>query len=356
MHKENQALTELLILKNAIENANEAFVTIDRTSKVIIFNKSAENIFRITKDEIIGKDLNIILGPACREGHNKAVNRYLETRSPTLIGHETEFTAMRRDGETFPALISFSVADIEGELFFTGLIRDMTETKKLQQKIIRSERLAALGQTVAEINHEIKNPLALIGGFAGQLLKKARDEKDRTKLELISSEVKRLEKLLGSLSTLYNPKKLNLEKINVIDLLKTIYSLVEEECARKSIDLRLEIDSDKIIINGDREKLTQVMLNVIKNSVEAMEKGGHITIKVNRTSNTLEIFIQDAGPGMPKEVREKIFDPFYTTKKQGSGLGLAVSKRIIDDHAGGSFTVESKEGEGTMVRICLACE
>ena len=157
--KEN---SELSILRGAIENTNEAFVTIDQDHTVIFFTRTAEKIFGYDRNEVIGHDLDVVLGPRCREGHRQAVARYLKTRDPRLIGHETEFVATRKNGETFPASISFSVSEINGKLFFTGIVRDVTETKALQERIIKSERLAALGQVVAEITHEIKNPLIRI--------------------------------------------------------------------------------------------------------------------------------------------------------------------------------------------------
>ena len=121
------------------------------------------------------------------------MNRFVETRKPVLIGHESELKVPKKDGTTFPASISFSVSEVDGELYFTGIIRDLTEKKVLENQVIQSERLAALGQAVAEISHEIKNPLIMIGGFARQLQKKVSDEKDSTKLQIITEEVERLQ-------------------------------------------------------------------------------------------------------------------------------------------------------------------
>ena len=160
----NQALT---ILQGAIENTNEGFVTIDETHRVVVFNREAERIFGIGREEILGKDLGVILSPQCSQGHKQAVARYLATRRPKLIGHQSEFMTARRNGELFPLSISFSVSTIGDKTFFTGIIRDLTETKALQEQVLKSERLAALGQLVAEVSHEIKNPLVMIGGMPG---------------------------------------------------------------------------------------------------------------------------------------------------------------------------------------------
>ena len=146
-----------MILKGAIENTNEGFVTIDEDHQVIIFNKAAEKIFGVSREEVLGRDLGLILTSECNQGHKEAVSRYLATRKPKLIGHQSEFLTTRPNGEVFPLSISFSVSEVSGKLYFTGLIRDLTETKALQEQVTRSERLAAVGQLVAEITHEIKN-------------------------------------------------------------------------------------------------------------------------------------------------------------------------------------------------------
>ncbi len=348
------------ILKGAVENTNEAFVTIDQQSNVIFFNKAAEKLFGYSRDEVIGKDLSLILSPACREGHNKAVAKYIKTREAVRIGHESELTVTRKNGETFPASISFSMAELDGALFFTGIIRDLTETKELQERIIQSERLAALGQTVAEISHEIKNPLMMIGGFAKQLLKKATDPKDKSKLTIIASEVDRLEELLSGLKELYRPRPLNLQKIDLIALLQEVVSLARAWIKENGIDIRLDIAPQRVCVESNPSKLKQVLLNLIKNSIEALPEGGAITVTLKDDEGKVLTTIADAGTGIPAEIKEKMFSPFFTTKKHGTGLGLCITKRIIEEHPGGTFAIESEEGKGTVVTIgltrCLVTE
>lgn len=344
---------ELIILKGAIENTNEGFVTIDEHHRVIVFNKAAERIFGYTYQEVIGKDLQMILGPECTVGHKKAVSRFIKTKKPKLIGHQTEFMAVRKNGERFPLSISFSVSEIAGMFYFTGIIRDLTETKALQEQIDKSERLAALGQLVAEITHEIKNPLVMIGGFSRQLTRNTQDEKSLNKLKIISDEVRRLENLLMELREIYRPKNLNLEPININALLEEIYSLSKGDCQRLHIAIQLKKARDPLVVEGDREKLKQVFLNLVKNAMEALEKGGNLIIQSDLLEEQVIITITDNGPGIQQKDRDKLFTPFFTTKQGGTGLGLSVSKKIIEDHPGGSLSIDSEEGRGTTVRITL---
>jgi len=344
---------EMVILKNAVENTNEAFVTIDENHTVLFFNKAAEEIFGYSRKEVIGRDLNVIMSPSCSKNHHQAVTRYVKTRIPGRIGHETEMLASRRNGNTFPASISFSVTEVNGRLFFTGIVRDMTEKKALQEQIMRSERMAALGQLAAEITHEIKNPLMLIGGFAQQLSRVIDDKKNLKKVNIITDEVKRLERLLADLREFHLPKTIASEKVDLKELLHEIYFMVKDDCEKKNIRTELKIDDKALLVTGDRYSLKQVFLNLFKNSMDAMEHGGVLSIQTSLIGDQVEIIVADEGCGIPEQDKEKIFSPFFTTKKHGTGLGLCISKRIIEEHADGSLSMKSKEGKGTSFKVSL---
>ncbi len=347
---------ELSLLLGILENINEALVTIDQESTVHFFNKAAEDIFGYQCSDVIGHNLSEILAPRCREEHNHAVKHFVKTGKATLIGHETEFNAMRKNGSTFPASISFSMTKVGNDMFFTGIVRDTTETKTLQENLIRSERLAALGQTVAEITHEIRNPLMLIGGFARQLIKSVSGKKDQEKLSIIAGEIVRLENMLTDVKSLYTPWSLVIEKFDVHDLLEEIHHLVSTSNVDKKFTVHLKTSEKSPVIEGDREKLKQVVLNIMKNSIEALPDGGVMSLEMEERGDSIEITVKDQGHGIPKELQEKIFNPYFTTKKGGTGLGLCVSRRIVEDHKGSSLTIESEEGKGTTVTISLACK
>ena len=354
--KQRGAIKELTILQGAVENTNEAFVTIDQDHTVIFFNQAAEKIFGYSRPEVLGQNLDTILTSRCSQNHHKAVERYIKTKKPVLIGHETEFIAARKGGETFPASISFSVSEVEGKLYFTALIRDVTETKTLQEQLLQSERLAALGQLVAEITHEIKNPLIIIGGFAQQLKKTITGEKELSKLTIIVEEIRRLESLLLELREFYLPKNLQFETLNINDLLEEVYLLTKNSWEKKNIRTTLKTERKENFIEGDKEKLKQVLLNLVKNAVEAMEEGGNLSIQSGVTDNMVEVKIVDDGPGISKSDQEKIFNPFFTTKKQGSGLGLPICKRIIGDHPNSSLSLTSENGKGTVAKIIFTAQ
>jgi len=344
---------ELVFLKHAVENTNEAFVTIDKDHKVLFFNKAAERIFGYDRKEVLGHDLDVIMASTCSRNHREAVARYVESRVPRRIGHETEILAMRKGGEMFPASISFSVAEVDGRMIFTGIVRDMTETRALQEKIMQSERLAALGQLVAEISHEIKNPLMMIGGFSRQLLRSVSDSKDRNKLEIISKEVKRLENLLADLREFHGRRALEAAPVDLHRLLQDTVAIVRENNPEKAVNIELMEDPDGRFVFGDEERLKQVFLNLIKNASEAVESGGNILIVTRVADDKVAIDIQDNGCGIPAEYQEKVLSPFFSTKQNGTGLGLCISKRIVEEHEGGGLEIDSQVGQGTTIHLKL---
>ena len=346
-------MLELTILKSAVENTNEAFVTINEDHRIVLFNHTAEKMFGYKRSEVIGEDLSTILGPTCPADHQQAVNHYIKSRNPVLIGHGTELSPSRKNGEIFPAFISFSVSEVEGRMFFTALVRDLTEEKAIEEQFRRTEQLAALGQVVAEISHEIKNPLMMIGGFARQLLKNETNVKNQEKLTIIHEEVGRLETLLQELNALYLPRQLDLEQVDINELLQETHDLSDESCESKGVEVVKDFETKPLTVSGDRGKLKQVFLNLIKNGIEALDEGGGLTIETRAVDNNAEIIIADNGPGISAENLKKVLTPFFTTKNHGSGLGLPVSKRIIEDHLGGSFSISSLDGRGTRVKITL---
>jgi signal transduction histidine kinase len=238
-------------------------------------------------------------------------------------------------------------------LYFTAIVRDLTETKALQERINQSERLAALGRVVAEISHEIKNPLMAIGGFAQQLIKESRDEKSLAKLSIIVNEVRRLDSLLKEMRDFYLPRPLNREEIDINALLKEVHDLIKEDCKKRSIRPDFKTDREEVFVEGDRARLEQVLLNLAKNALESMDQGGKISFVSGLKEGVVEINISDEGVGIPEEDQGKIFSPFYTTKKQGTGLGLSICRRIIEDHPGSSLRFTSGKGKGSTFVIAM---
>ncbi|MFH1625356.1 MAG: ATP-binding protein [Pseudomonadota bacterium] len=346
-------IQELVILQRAVESTNNGFVTIDEDHRILFFNRAAARIFGYSREEVVGKDLDVILVPRCSKDHHKAVAAYLKDKKRRITGHQRDLIATRKNGETFPALISFSVAEVDGRSFFTGIVRDMTETAALQGQIFKAERLAALGQVIAEITHEIKVPLTVIGGLARQLIKTTKGQESVSKLKVITEEVRRLENFVVELNEYYLPRTLTIERFDINSLLREIYSATKDDCQERDIRLLLKTDDEPVLVEGDKDRLRQVFFNLVRNGIEAMEDGGNLSIESVLTRDKVEVTIADDGPGIPEDDHERIFTPFFTTKTGGTGLGLSLSKRIVEDHKGPSLSLTSRVGKGTAFKITV---
>lgn len=230
------------------------------------------------------------------------------------------------------------------------------KTKELlesQERLVRSERFAAIGEAAAYVSHEIKNPLMVIGGLAHQVERKVEDLPSLTeKLRIIQGEVHRLESFLGDLRDFTRPAPPAKQEININQVIQDVDHLMEVETKKKGVALVEKLDPRLPPVQADPDQMKQVLLNLVKNSLEALDSGGQLILTSGSEDNQVWFSIQDTGGGMSPEVLEKIFNPFFTTKAQGTGLGLAVIHKIITDHHG-TITVKSTPDQGTTFRVIL---
>jgi|YNPBryantNP2012_1023418.scaffolds.fasta_scaffold00855_17 PAS domain S-box-containing protein len=346
-----QQLLEILI--GALDSIHDAIVTIDSAHTIIFFNKKAEEIFGYKREDVIGKDLSTIMSPNCAKDHKRAVARYLETRIPTRIGMHNEITAVRKNGEPFPAEISFFVSRSNDRDYFTAIIRDLSDSKEIESRLLACENLANIGKITAEVAHEIKNPLISIGGFARQLKRSITDEDASRKLDIIVKEVARLERLLRDLREYRKPRTQEKQKLNVNLILQELKEFLEPTLMEANAKIDLHLSQEPLWTIGNKDRLRQAFLNLFQNAIEALVDEGRIVVKTGVQGQKIFVEITDNGCGLTEEEKKRIFDPFYTTKPMGTGLGLCVVKNIVEEHNGDEIVVESKKGEGTKVVISL---
>lgn len=226
----------------------------------------------------------------------------------------------------------------------------LVETQNL---LIRQERLAAVGQAVAKVSHEIKTPLTVIGGFAHQLLRSL-DQPDeaRKKLEIIIGEVKRLEALLMEIADFIKPTHLNIQMSDVNQVIEETLAMMSPALKERNIISFTSLNFNISMIPFDPEKIKQVIINLIKNAIEAISEEGKLIIQTDQDRDFVKIHITDTGIGIPAESINEIFNPFFSTKKKGTGLGLAISYKIIKDHKG-EIKISSELGKGSSFVIYL---
>ncbi len=334
-----------------LDTATDAILSINSDHKIVLFNNAAQEIFCWSRKEIIGKDLRILI-PEKYGNLRKLIKNLLKTKKSGTRGKTISVTALRKTGEEFPADISLSFYETDSEPNLTAIIRDMTEHKEMEKKLLQTERLAAVGQAVASVAHEIRNPLMIIGGFSKQIRNNTTEEQTIKKLDMMIEEVQRLETLVCDLRDFTKEYKLLIRPASInatiLDVLKIIRSLYP---ADKYI-FETDLDQGTAETNCDPDRLKQVFMNIIINGIEAMKDGGKITIRTIKKDSHVEISIQDTGAGINEENLMHIFEPFFTTRSNGSGLGLAISYRIVQAHKG-EIRAFSNPGRGTTFLIKL---
>lgn len=278
--------------------------------------------------------------------------------SPVFSGKETELST----GEiSLP--VSIQGARISGEdgthMGKLLLLNDLSEIRRLEDEVRRREKLAAIGSLAAGVAHEIRNPLSSIKGYATYFGSRfAEGSEDRSAARIMVQEVDRLNRVITDLIGLARPSDLSLKQVKPESLAENVLRLIMPDAARKNIDLRFAAADDLPQATIDPDRITQALLNVCLNSLDAMENGGVLTISVDTDTKSregtplLRFKIRDTGSGISQEHLTTIFDPYFTTKSQGTGLGLAIVHKIVEAH-GGETKVQSAEGEGTEIAIIL---
>jgi len=236
---------------------------------------------------------------------------------------------------------------------YAKLQDNIDQLRAVQEQLIQAERLSAIGQMTAKVAHEIRNPLVTIGGFARSVLKGLeKDSPQSRRCEIIVEETMRLEEILGSLLDFSRQRELILEDCRIEKIIARACTLVRDDLARNKVVIQRDIQKGLPDLLLDVHKVVQVLINLIKNAIQAMKEGGVITLSAHLQGRFVSLKVGDTGTGIPPGILSNIFNPFFTTKSEGFGLGLAISRNYIYDH-GGNISVQSRMGEGTVFDILL---
>jgi len=353
-------------LMNLIESSVDGIIVTDMKGDILIFNRGAENILGYNREEVVGKmNIRNIYPP----GVAREVMEKLKSPDFGGMGKLTSFPIFhqRKDGELIEGDLSASIIyDEKGhEIASVGIFKDLRERlrierelQKMQEALLQSEKLAAMGRLTSQIAHELNNPIYGIMNTLELLKTEIPPENKRRRiLELSLSEIQRLSEMLRNMLSFSKPEEEKRRPVKIDGLIEGILLVMEKQMKESNIQVELSFDPDIPEIMASTNQMRQVLLNIFKNAKEAMPKGGTLFVRTSQEDNRVLIHIQDTGIGIPEAIKDKIFDAFFTTKQKvkGVGLGLSVCYGIIRDH-GGEIKVKSEEGKGTTFTIGLPIE
>ncbi len=344
-------------LSRIIEGSAEAIIARDAEGRVTSWNRAAEKIYGWTAEEMIGKSADPLL-PEDESRERFEERRRQLARGLTIRDFEAE--RLRKDGKRIKVRItSAPLLGPDGKFAGTiGIVRDVTQLKEMEALLLERERLAAVGELAAIVAHEVRNPLAGIRGGCEILLEGYPPGEPRHEIgQEILRQVDRLNGTVHELLLFARPNVMEAVPTDLHALLRRVAANVRDDPQNREVEILVGNDGEAPIAEADPRQIEQVFLNLLLNACQAIGHRGTIRVRTARDGDAATVRVEDEGPGIPRERLATIFKPFYTTKTQGTGLGLAVVKKIVDAHAG-TVTVESVEGKGTTftVRIPLRQE
>lgn len=340
-------------MRAILETAVDAIITADEKGLIESFNPAAEKIFGYRAEEIIGKKIGLLMPSPYQEEHSAYIDSYLKTGKKQIIGIGREIVGRRKNGEVFPIRLAVSEVVLGERRFFTGLIRDITEQTELQQKILQSERLAVIGKMSAKVAHEIRNPLSSISLNAEMLEDEIKKydaqgtDEAHVLLKSIIQEIDRVTALTDEYLQFSRMPESRPVRGDLEELVQEISEFVAEELKHKKIAFEFVPAASPVEVRYDRTQFRRVLLNLVRNAIEAMPKGGKLKIGLEKTNSHGILHIQDTGVGIPEDMLNDIFNPFFTTKMFGTGLGLAITQQVVNEHGGRIFCASSSDAGAT---------
>jgi two-component system sensor kinase FixL len=334
-----------------IESAVDGIVVIDAAGRIEAFNPAAERLFGYQEADVIGRYVNMLMPSPYREEHDGYLARYQQTGEKRIIGIGREVAGRRADGSVFPVHLSVGEMLLGGERKFTGILHDLSARVTMEEQLREQATLAKLGEMAAVIAHEVKNPLAGVRG-AIQVIgsRLPADSRDAAVVKEIVARVDALNDMVNDLLLFARPPQPKPAPVDVVPLVSITKELLSADPGVRGVNI--EIEGAALRITADPELLKIVFLNLIVNSAHAMQGRGRIRISLKSANGAGHITIADEGPGIPVDIRDKIFSPFFTTKSRGTGLGLPTVKRIVEAHHG-TIRVDCPTAGGTVVTIQL---
>jgi two-component system sensor kinase FixL len=343
-------------LQALLDACVDAVIVVDHHGTIETFNRAACRMFGYQDAEVIGRNVSMLMPEPDRGRHSQYLERFLHTRVAHIIGIGRDVIAVRRDGTQFPA--SLSIGQIEGHQppRFVGFLHDLSNrrlqedqrraaqeaVRETRERLTHVARLSTMGEMATGLAHEINQPLTAITLYAQAAERLATQSNPEigevvNALRQISTQALRAGEIIKRLRALVRNRQTQEELLDLNAVVRELAVLVESDARVNDVRLVIELGSDLPSVVGDAVQLQQVMLNLVRNAIEAVQAAGSERLVVLRTARCeagAEMSVSDLGPGLHPDIRERLFEAFATTKPEGTGLGLAISRSIVENHGG----------------------